>query len=217
MQEKLTLTQLNKAYDKLQKKYGVLGIDPIYSGGQVQNPETLFIFMNPTAANVASSPDWKGLKAPWLGTKNIWKLFNMIRLFNDDLYQEILSMKAVDWNPEFAIRVYEEVARNRIYITNLAKCTQSDAKPLNNALFKEYIPLLEEEISILKPKRIVTLGNQVSSLFLGMPISVSKVRKKLFDREVKGTVYKVQAVYYPVGQGMRNIGKAAEDLLANQL
>ena len=35
----------------------------------------IFVFMNPTGKNNASYKEWKGIRAPWIGSKNIWYLF----------------------------------------------------------------------------------------------------------------------------------------------
>lgn len=71
----MKLDDLNKKYDKLQIKYGAKDLNSIYNGGCDVSPEICFVFMNPTRRNIASSKKWKGLKAPWIGTKNIWNLF----------------------------------------------------------------------------------------------------------------------------------------------
>lgn len=52
----------------------------IYNGGCTKNPNICFVFMNPTGRNIASCPEWKGRRSPWIGTKNIWKLFYKIGL-----------------------------------------------------------------------------------------------------------------------------------------
>ena len=86
---KVNLEDLKVEYDKLQNKYGAKELDPIYNGGCTKNPDICFVFMNPTGRNIASPKTWKGLKAPWLGTKNIWKLFTAINLFDKSLLDEI--------------------------------------------------------------------------------------------------------------------------------
>ena len=48
-----------------------------------------FIFMNPTGRNMAVDPGWKGKRSPWIGTKNIWKLFYSIGLLDEKIYKEI--------------------------------------------------------------------------------------------------------------------------------
>ena len=73
-------------------------------------------------------------------------------------------------------------------------------------------PELKQEILEINPKIIVTFGNQVSSILLGEKIKVSDCRKKDFDLNLSNKNFKVFPVYYPIGQGMRNIKKVIEDL-----
>ena len=70
--------KLKKEYDKLQIKYGAKDLDSIYNGGCETNPDICFVFMNPTAKNIAAYKEWNGLKAPWIGTKNVWGFFQKI-------------------------------------------------------------------------------------------------------------------------------------------
>jgi DNA polymerase len=72
--------------------------------------------------------------------------------------------------------------------------------------------LLCKEIEIIKPRTIITFGNQVSSIILNKNISVSKCRKQSFVKMIAGKNYNVYPVYYPIGNGMMNIDKAVEDL-----
>lgn len=207
-----TLDDLKKEYDKLQKKYGDKFLDSIYNGGCSDHPDVMFVFMNPTGRNIASSKEWTGPKSPWIGTKNIWDLFEAIDLIDAELYKEIKSIKGSDWTVEFTERVYKDVENHRYFITNLGKCTQIDARPLPDSVYKEYLHFLECEIDIVKPKVIVLFGNQVSSIVLGEKISVSDARKKAHVKEVAGVKYKCFPVFYPVGNGRFNIDKSIEDL-----
>lgn len=206
------LDDLKIEYDKLQKKYGAKELDSIYNGGCENNPDICFVFMNPTGKNIASDKSWKGRKSPWLGTKNIWKLFNKVNLLSDNTYNKILEKKPKEWDYGFCDYVYNEIENNKIFITNLGKCTQLDARPLTNDVLKQYLSLLLEEIDIIKPKVIVTFGNQVSSILLNKKISVSENRKISHDLKIKDDVYKVFPVYYPVGNGIFNIDKSIEDI-----
>ena len=206
------IEDLKEEYDRLQKKYGAKELDSIYNGGCVNNPDICFVFMNPTGRNIASDKSWKGRKSPWLGTKNIWKLFNKVDLLSDDTYSKILEKKPKDWDYDFCDYVYNEIEDNKIFITNLGKCTQVDARPLNDDVLKQYLDLLLEEIDIIKPKVIVTFGNQVSSIILNEKISVSENRKISHNLKIKNDIYKVFPVYYPVGNGIFNIDKSIEDI-----
>ena len=72
--------------------------------------------------------------------------------------------------------------------------------------------MLLKEIDIVKPKIIITFGNQVSSIILNTKISVCQSRKTPYDLNINKTKYKVYPVYYPVGNGIFNIDKAIEDI-----
>lgn len=208
----MNLKDLNKEYDKLQKKYGAKELDSIYNGGCDNNPDICFVFMNPTGRNIASSKEWKWLKSPWIGTKNIWDLFIELDLLDKEIYSNIKSIKGSDWTEEFANKVYEDVKKHKYFITNLGKCTQVDARELPNSVYKEYLNLLKCEFNIINPKVIILFGNQVSSIVLDEKISVSQVRKRCFIKDINGTEYKFYSVYYPVGNGRFNIDKSIEDI-----
>lgn len=208
----MNLDFLKKEYDKMQGLYGDKDLDSIYFGGCEVNPNVCFVFMNPTGRNIASSKDWQGLKAPWIGTKNIWDLFYRLELIDDVLYTKIKSIKGSEWTPEFALEVYESVKKNKFYITNLGKCTQIDARPLPDRVYLKYLDLLLKEIEIVNPKVIVLFGNQVSSIVLNKKISVFLCRKEKFAKKIGGKNYDCYAVYYPVGNGRFNMDKSIEDI-----
>ena len=208
----MKIQDLNKEYDKLQLKYGAKELDSIYNGGLEENPDICFVFMNPTGRNIASEKSWKGRKSPWIGTKNIWDLFYSVGLQDEETYKKIKSIKGSEWTEEFADEVYEDVKRHKYFITNLGKCTQEDARPLPDKIYKEYLSLLEKEIEILNPKVIILFGNQVSSIVLNEKISVSNVRKKLFKKVINEKEYDTYSIYYPIGNGRFNIDKSIEDI-----
>ena len=208
----MQLTHLHSAFDALQKQFGSPNLDPIYGAGCTERPDICFIFMNPTGKNVSSKKTWRGLKAPWLGTKNTWKLFNSVGLLPDKTLTEILTRRPEDWDYDFANTVYTELADRRIYVTNLGKCTMENAHNPPDSIFRNYLGLLETEIAAIKPKKIITFGNQVSSLFLGRPIKVSDHRKTAITKTIGDKTFQTFPVYYPVGQGMRNLPLAIEDI-----
>ena len=208
----MNLERLKVEYDKLQNEYGDKSLDSINFGGCTDNPDVCFVFMNPTRRNIASSKEWKGLKSPWIGTKNIWTLFHDVDLLDDDIYQKIRSIKGNEWTYDFAIEVYENVKKHKYFITNLGKCTQVDARVLPDKVFKEYLHLLEKEIKIVNPKVIILFGNQVSSIVLDKKISVSLCRKEKFIKTIDNKDFECYSVYYPVGNGRFNIDKSIEDI-----
>ena len=212
-ENKMNLEELKKCYDKLQLKYGAKELDSIYNGGCDKNPEICFVFMNPTKRNIATSKKWRGLKAPWIGTKNIWSLFYRVGLLDEDIYNKIKKIKGSEWTEEFATEVYNNVKKHKYFITNLGKCTQVDARVIPDSVYKEYLGLFEKEIEIINPKVVILFGNQVSSIVLNEKISVSQCRKKLFQKDINGKKYNCYSVFYPVGNGGFNIDKSIEDIL----
>jgi uracil-DNA glycosylase len=201
------VVQLHNEYDKLQLKYGDPTLSSIYGAGDMNNPEIMFIFMNPTGRNVSSVFSWDGIRAPWISTKQVWSIFKELNLLDASIYSEIITLKAEQWDTDFAKKVYMDIESHSVYVTNLAKCTQSDARSLSNTVFKEYLNLMYKEIELVKPKRIVTFGNQVSSILLNRNISVSKYTD-LESEKING--YEIYPTYYPVGQGRRNMPLAVE-------
>ena len=208
----MTKEKLIKEYDKLQKIYGSPTRNSVYGGGQEENPKICLVFMNPTARNIATDTNWTGVRYQWLGTKQIWKFLTKCRLFDENLNNEIQSKKAKDWDNDFCIKVYNEVKKQGVYITNLAKCTQDDARPLKDEIFIEYRDLLLQELDMVKPKKIILFGNQVSSIVLKEKISVSECRKKPYTLKTKANTYSAYPIYYPVGNGFFNADKAQEDI-----
>ena len=133
----MKLEDLEPKYDELQKKYGAKELDSIYNGGCIKNPDICFVFMNPTGRNIAASKEWKGLKSPWIGTKNVWDLFYQLDLINEDIYKKIRDIKGKEWTEEFAKNVYKDVKQHKYFITNLGKCTQVDARELPDSVYEE--------------------------------------------------------------------------------
>lgn len=207
-----SLNKLKCEYDKLQKKYGAKELDSIYNGGCIYDTDIMFVFMNPTGRNVASLKTWEGRKSPWIGTKNIWGLFYQVNLIEKEIYDKIYSLKPKDWDYNFSDLVYQHVEEKKFFITNLGKCTQIDARPLPDSVLASYLNLLLKEVDIIKPKIIITFGNQVSSIFLDKKISVSECRKQYYEKKIGKDIYKIFPVYYPVGNGFFNVDKAIEDI-----
>lgn len=203
-----TKAELIKQFDNLHSRYGSQTKCAVYGGGCEIEPQVAFVFVNPTARNIATDKNWQGPRYQWLGTKQIWKFLTACKLFDDKLNEQIQCMKPKDWTPQFCETVYSQVAKQKVYITNLAKCTQDDARPLPDKVFMEYRNLLFKEFELIKPKKIILFGNQVSSIVLGQKICVSTVRKNCF--QLNG--FDFYPVYYPVGNGFFNTPKAVEDI-----
>ena len=206
------MEKINKHYDKLQIKYGAKELNSVYGCGCDVNPKIALVFMNPTKRNIATSKAWTGLKAQWLGTKQIWEFLTKCNLFSEKLNNVIKSKRPNEWTYEFCEQVYDEVKKQGLWITNLAKCSQDDARPLPDEVFYQYKDLLLQELSIINPQKIFLFGNQVSKIILNRKITVSTARKQKFKLIIKNKNYDCYPIYYPVGNGRFNQSKAIDDI-----
>ena len=208
----MQIESLIPKFDILQKKYWDKNLKAVYWAGETDHPEICLVFMTPTARNVSTAIEWTGLRAPWVWTKNIWKMLNSLWLLGDGMNRRIQRMKASDWNDAFTSELYAYVAKQNIYITNLSKASQTDAKHLKNTLYKSYLELFLQEMHIVSPKKIIAFGGQVNSVIYGKNIQIADWRKKHFSLDYNEKCYTIYPVYYPVWQWMRNISLAKEDI-----
>jgi len=207
----MQLETLHKKFDSLQPLYGDPSLKPIYGAGCIENPKIMFIFMNPTARNVSAHKSWRGLRAPWLGTKDVWSIFYKLKLLSETSFRKTQEIKSEKWTANFANSIYCELENKKVFVTNLGKCTQLDSRPLRNDIFKNYLNLMFQEIVAINPRRIVSFGNQVSSILLGKSVSMSDyVGVKSESLKIENKTFKVYPTYYPVGQGRRNMPQAVQ-------
>lgn len=205
----MQLKDLHKQFDELQLTLGDPTLKSIYWAGCISTPKVCLVFMNPTARNLAAHKEWSGIRAPWIWLKQTWKMLYELWFISQDLYLKTQA-SAVSWNNQFAEDIYSHLANEWVYITNLAKCTQADAGHLKDNVFKEYLPFLLQEINTIRPQKIITFGNQVSSIMLGRPITVGSYDADNWyeDLHINNESYKMYPCWYPVGMGYRNIHKA---------
>lgn len=208
----LQIDSIKPEIDRLQEKYGHPDYVALYGTGCIKNPDVFFLFMNPTAKNLTVKKDWKGIRAPWVGLKNTWRLMNKLGFVDDELLSAIEGMRAEQWDHAFVGKAYMHIAKKKAYLTNLARCTQPDARHVSDRVFKESREVTLEEIALVKPKVIIAFGNQVASSLLGQDVRVSEWRGKKAELRIGTKSFDVYPVYYPVGMGLRNIGKAIEDI-----
>lgn len=207
------MENLIKKFDELQSVYGSSELNSVYGYGDDKSPQVALVFMNPTKRNIATSKSWTGLRAQWLGTKQIWDFLTKCGLFSSEINEEIKFKKPSEWTPEFCEYVYAEVKRQKLWMTNLAKCSQDDARPLPDHVFFEYKDLLKEELRLVNPQKVFFFGNQISSIMLERSVKVSQTRKLKFELNLTDNK-KIDsfALFYPVGNGRFNQSKAIEDI-----
>jgi uracil-DNA glycosylase len=179
---------------------------PILGGGCVFRPKIMFVFINPTARNISSDPGWKGPRFPFIGTKQVWRIFHRAGLFDDGL---MAAIEKSPWTVEFANRVMGFLEEKRFYITNIVKWTGADATLPDPAKINLFLPLFVREMEIVQPEHIVTFGlipfERLTSkkINLGEYYTESVKSRRLRSYDLVGSSFKTKVIpcYFPVGRG----------------
>jgi DNA polymerase len=180
-------------------------LQPILGGGKTFRPNIMFIFINPTAANISSDRNWGGPRFPFIGTRHVWKVFYQSGLIDQRLMDRIND----GWSPRFAEDVLRLLEKKSFYLTNIVKWTGPDGTLPNSDKIKLFLPVLKREIELVKPEYIVTFGlipfEKLTSLKIRLSdYHASVLRNKRlehFDISINSTKSKVVPCYFPVGRG----------------
>ncbi|MBD3303909.1 hypothetical protein GF343_02095 [Candidatus Woesearchaeota archaeon] len=202
----MKLKEIWKEVDKLSKEFPSR-YNPIMGNGKCKNPKFMLVFINPTKANISSHPGWKGFRAPFIGTKPVWRVLHKAGLFNSQLMKVI--EKSDTWSTFLAEKVYKSIAKQGLYLTNIVKWTGETADLPKARKIKAYIPLLKEEIKIVNPKYIVTMGLIPFEHLTGRKIKLGEYYKeamktkklRTYGLKIDSETYKVIPSYFPVGRG----------------
>lgn len=202
------LDDLWKHADNLNKKYFPKNkLMPIVGNGKTDKPKFMFVFINPTHANISSDPNWQGPRFPFIGTKQVWRIFHRAGLFDDELIERINNSKS--WSLEFTDRVLDFLKSKSFYFTNIVKWTGSDASLPGSEKINLFMPILEEEINIVQPEYIVTFGlipfehlaKQKIKLQDYYSDTMQSSKLKAFDVIISSRRQKIIPCYFPVGRG----------------
>ncbi len=185
-------------------------------GSGALNPKLMIVFINPTARNMSSQSVWKGPRFPFIGRKRPWDIFEKVGWIDTNLLAEI-NERENNWSYDFANKVNSALIKNRLYITNIIKCTSEDATLPKMSDIKSQMHLFEKEIIAVNPEMIVSFGSLPTNALLKEEIKVSELYEKTMEKgkpkffKVKlDKVYNVFPCYYPIGRG--NPTKAVEML-----
>lgn len=180
---------------------------PILGGGQVSKPKAMFVFINPTVRNISSDPDWQGPRFPFIGTKQVWRVFYRAGLFDSGLMQQIEGMS--DWSVEFTGRVLKFLQDQGLYLTNIVKWTGHDSTLPGSGKIRLFLPILEREIELVQPQYIITLGLIPFESLTGRKIKLADYYSrtvesgglKSYNLTLDSAEAKVIPSYFPVGRG----------------
>ena len=191
---------------------------PIVGNGKTLKPKVMFVFINPTKRNISSDKNWKGLRFPFIGTKQIWRIFHRSGLFDDELMHEINNSSI--WSVEFTNKVLNFLQKQEFYITNIVKWTGEDATLPDSEKINLFLPTLEKEIEIVQPEYIVTFGLIPFERLTKQKIKLKDYYSEVINsKKLKFYLFKSSKIipcYFPVGRG--DPKKAVEILkLVNEL
>jgi uracil-DNA glycosylase family 4 len=118
-------------------------------------------------------------------------------------------MNVDGWSVGLANEFLGFLVKRRMYLTNLVKWTGSDAALPDSKKVKLFLPVLEREIEIVKPRRIVTFGLMPFESLTGIKIRLSDYfkkaiktgRLKTYDININGFKARIIPSYFPVGRG----------------
>ena len=203
----LNLNELWQYVIDIEKEHSRNDLHPILGNGNCLRPKYMFVFINPTIRNISSNKKWAGPRFPFIGTKQIWRIFTKSNLFDSKLMLEIEKNK--DWSLELTNKVLDFLNSKKIYITNIVKSTGNDATLPNSELIKRYLPILEKEIEIIRPEYIITFGLIPFEALTKKKIKLSDYYNKVitnnkplyYNITINTTHTKIIPCYFPIGRG----------------
>ncbi|MBI4163791.1 MAG: hypothetical protein HY512_02935 [Candidatus Aenigmarchaeota archaeon] len=180
----------------------------ILGAGETKNPELMIVFINPTARNISSHRGWKGLRFPFIGRKRPWDIFEKAEWIDKNLLQEI-NTNENNWSYEFTQKVLDYLKDRKLYLTNIVKCTGSDARLPTISKINSQLHLFHKELELVNPKLIVSFGLLPTQALLKQDVKMSELYRettksrqpKFYDCTVNRKKYKVFPCYYPIGRG----------------
>ncbi|MCL5239095.1 MAG: uracil-DNA glycosylase family protein [Candidatus Marsarchaeota archaeon] len=180
---------------------------PILGNGETHNPRIMFVFINPTVRNISSEADWQGPRFPFIGTKQIWRIFYKADLLNQSLIDRINVSSR--WSVEFTNELLQFLKKERVYLTNIVKWTGQNAALPDSKKIKLFLPVLEREIELVNPERVVTFGaipftnltKRGIKLFEYYKSSIREQKLRAYKLQVGSAKTEVIPCYFPIGRG----------------
>ncbi len=168
--------------------------------------------INPTIKNISSHPEYRGVRFPFIGVRQFWRVLGKAGLINLELSEKLPLSKG--WLELHTDLVKRELLENKLFITNSVKCCYNHGNYPNKKVIKEQLSFLEAEIKIVNPRKIIAFGGLVFKYLTGKSIVLSeywdKEPLKEYPEIITGLKIPVIPAYFPVGKG--NPSKAIRTL-----
>lgn len=177
----------------------------VLGGGKSNKPDYFFVLINPTYRNITTNPDHQGIRIPFMGVSEFWKALVEPGFLPPSIYY---TTERKVWDERDIQFVNDQLIKNKIYLTNLVKCAGQDATLPKSKRINWGLGILKEEITIINPKLIITLGQIPFEALTGKKIrltdhyqEVLSGNLKFYDLVLGKRRYKVFPTYFPTGRG----------------
>ncbi|MBI2409635.1 hypothetical protein HYV30_01160 [Candidatus Kaiserbacteria bacterium] len=179
----------------------------VLGGGKFHKPKFFFLFINPTHKNRSSNADYAGERRyPFVGVRHLYKGLAEGGFIDRALMADIYER---GWQVADEHRIEESLRRHDVYISNFVKCAQPNPKNPKRSIMRADLPLLAEELSLVRPQYVVTFGLPPLELLTGNThlmrdiLRTARISKyaPLISIPLNGKRYEILPCYYPFGHG----------------
>ncbi len=183
----------------------------IHGFGSIE-PDFMLILINPTYRNLSSDQEYKGMRFPFIGVRQFWKVLADGGMIDKKVAYQLPLKK--DWNNNNTKQIQQELIKNKLFLTNIVKCCYKNSSYPDKKVIQDQLKILSEEIKIVQPKRIITFSSLVFKILTGKNVKFyqywnhQKIHKN--HEIISGLNIPVIPCYFPIGRG--NPKKAAEIL-----
>lgn len=178
----------------------------ILGGGEIDSPNYFFVLINPTYRNITSDPNHRGIRIPFMGVSNFW------RVLVESGFLPVRICRTTEkklWNHADIRTVANTLREAGLYLTNLVKCCGGDASLPKAEAIKYHTEILMEEIRVVDPRLIITFGLLPFQSLVGQSIRLSdhleRARGGNLDfyktTPINSVSYRVFPTFFPVGRG----------------
>lgn len=211
-----SINELNKyIIDFTLSNYESNWLYPIVWGWKKINPDIMFVFINPTKNNLGTKKNREGQRVPWIWYTTLWDVLHEAWFIND-YWMNQLEDKKGKWDAEFTEKLYKYLEEEQLYLTNIVKKAEIDARLPQSKLIKDYSDIFFKEIELVNPKKIVVFGKIPMSVFMSSSIALKECYRYLEEKWKLRTVNfnnkEVIPCYFPVWLGRRNKPQAVDIL-----
>ena len=165
-------------------------------GYGVIRPRLMLVLVNPTYRNISAHAGYRGPRFPFLGVRQFWNILADGGL----IAKHDLPLRA-EWSADHTAKIQKELVKNKLFLTNIVKCCYNHSEYPPKEVVEAQKKLLAQEISLVRPQRIVAFGALVYKTLTGKDIKLSDPPKVEQSETISALNIPVSACYFPIGRG----------------